>query len=341
MLSVTLHWKERKNSKTGYLIIRGYGKPVWEPLGLKLIGAKTDKLIIESAERIRAKRLIEITEKGYEVPPTLSNRDFIAYYKKVIAERPDYERKASVYKHLVNFTNGQLTFKDINESFWNNFKQYLTEQRKHKQSTIHLILRIFKSVLNRAVNEQIIYRNPLQKVKEKNPKVVREFLTIEELQKLKDTPCGNNEVKRAFFFSCFTGLRVSDVRGLKKKNIEGGKIAITMEKTDDGLVIPYDYKILKYLPNIDRLGDDDYLFSLPAQSSVSNFIRSWVAAAEINKKITYHSSRHTYATLHLTYGTSIEVLKELLGHKDVRETQIYAKIIDKKKAEAVKNLPEL
>jgi site-specific recombinase XerD len=74
---------------------------------------------------------------------------------------------------------------------------------------------------------------------------------------------------------------------------------------------------------------------------MNSIIHGWATAAKIPKRVSFHTSRHTYATLHLTYGTSIEVLKELLGHKDVRETQIYAKIIDRKKVEAVRNLPEL
>jgi integrase len=346
MISITIQWMKRKSGKTGYLIIRTENqKSIWEPLGLKLTGnVKADKKIMDSAELIKASRIIEIRERGYEIPQVLNNRDFLSYYKKVIDERPEYERRSSVHKHLVAFAelhNEKITFKDLNENFWNRFKKYLVEERDHSQYTIHTVLSILKAILNRAVREEVISKNPLQHVTEKRPKSTRTYLTLEELQSLNNIPCASEEVKKAFLFSCYTGLRKSDVENLKKENIIGNNIVLTMKKTKDSITLPFDEKALKYLPALEPLKNDDLLFHLPASSTVNGIIHGWAAAAKIPKRVSFHTSRHTYATLHLTYGTSIEVLKELLGHKDVRETQIYAKIIDRKKVEAVMNLPEL
>lgn len=346
MIAISLHWQKRRRGDKGYLIIRGLSdKPIWEPIGLTLTGRPSiDKEIKLSAEKIKAKRLIEIVEKGYDIPPTLSNRDFLKYYKKVIDERPEYERRASVYKHLCNFTKGnRLTFRDINESFWEKFRKYLAEEKNHSQYTIHTVLSIIKAVLNRAVRDRIIFRNPLQDVKEKRPSSDRTYLTLEELKQLDKTPCPDNEIKRAFFFSCYTGLRRSDMLALKKKDIVNDEIILKkMQKTKEPLRVPIGTTAKKYMGDISGLNDDDFIFSkLPAWSTVSIIIKNWVKLAGINKKITYHSSRHTFATLILTYGGSLETVRDLLGHGDIRETQIYAKIIDKKKEEAIKRLPDL
>lgn len=309
---------------------------------MKLTGIKSiDKDTMNEAERIRAKRLLDLSAGKYDLEPVLTNKNFLQFYKKMIDEFPEYERRASVYKHLTGYCElnhiERLNFSDINEGFWERFKRYLITQAHHSQSTIHLVLAIIKAILNRAVRDKIILTNPLNYVREKTPKSTRTYLTLEELKKMRETKCLNDEVKQAFLFSCYTGLRLSDIEKIRSENLVNDTFRIKMKKTSNDLINPVDNKALKY---IDRTREG-ILFNLPARSTINLVIRSWAAAAGITKKVSYHTSRHTYATLHLTYGTSIEVLRDLLGHKDVRETQIYAKIIDQKKKEAINNLPEL
>lgn len=335
---VSIRKKHRKNYITLYLDIDYEGKRWWENLNLFLTGnKKDDKKVMEAAEHLRAVRMIELAEG---VTTKVSEKEFLPYCKKIIEERPEYERRAYVYKHLTGFVKGNLLFKDINENFWIEFKRYLIEKRNHHQHTIHTVLMILKAILNRAVREKIISENPLRYVKEKRPKPNRTYLTFEELKTLKETPCGNEEVKKAFFFSCYTGLRISDVRRLVKGNISNNIISIQMKKTNEYINIPLNAAI-HFMPDLSELKKDDHLFNLPHASAVSAVMKQWRASAKIEKKIVFHSSRHTFATMILTYGGTLEQAKELLGHSDIRDTQIYAKLIDEKAKEAVERLPEL
>jgi integrase len=342
MISIVLRERPRKKKTVIYFDIHCDGRRWYERLDICLTGNKeADKQIRNEAERLRAERLIQLSS-GFDV--TIRNKNFLEYYIKVKDERPEYERRAGVYKHLVRYCEmnkiKQLSFRDINEGFWNSFKNYLIKEAGHKPYTIYTVLSIVKAVLNRAVKEKLLLNNPLQYVREKRPKSTREFLTFDELQILKNTPCVNDEVKRAFLFACGTGLRLSDIENLKKENVKD-EIKITMKKTKEVLILPYSPDILEYVPGFKNMRLEDKLFHLPARSIMSTVMKAWVQNSKIDKHITFHCARHTYATLHLTYGTHIEVLRDLLGHQDVRETQIYAKILDEKKKEAVKNLPKI
>jgi integrase/recombinase XerD len=346
MITVKLHWKKRSKGSTGYLVIRGEGETVWERIGLQLTGdKKIDKDIIAAAERIRAKRLIEIVEQGYNIPSINANKDFLQFYKTVIDERPEYERRAAVYKNLTEFSNKnneRITFKDLNENFWNRFKNFLVEEKGYAKFTIHTILSIIKAVLNRSVRDKVISKNPLSNVKEKRPDSTRTYLTWEELQTLYETPCVHDVVKRAFVFSCYTGLRLSDIEALRKKYFWEDRIVIpSMEKTKDSVIIDYDKSLLEYIPDFDGFNDEDLVFSLPARSTIHTTIKEWAFAAGIKKNISYHTSRHTFGTGLLTYGGDIATAQKLLGHRDIRDTMIYAKIIDEKRKSAINNLPKL
>lgn len=344
---ISIRKKKRKNKTTLYLDISINGFRRWERLDLFLTGNKSlDKKILEQAEKIRAKRLIEISESKYGLTSaSYSNNNFLSFYKKVIDERPEYERCVSIYKHLAEYSklkNLRLNFLDINESFWISFKRYLIDECKYKQTTVATSLGIIKAILNRAVRENKAARNPLGDVKEKRPKSNRTYLTFNELKLLNEAYCENDIVKRAFLFSCYTGIRKGDVKKLRKIDLlSDSSIKFNVQKNDNDLSVPYDYKALKFIPNFDKLGNDDLLFKLPADSTIHAALREWTARAGINKKVTYHTSRHTFATLYLAYGGNIMALRDILGHGDVKTTQIYAKVVDEIRRDGIKNLPEL
>lgn len=343
---ITLRWKKRKKYLTGYLDINFEGFRKWEKLNLFLTGdLKIDKDTLKAAELIKAKRMIELSTGEYDVNSVSSAKNFLSYYKKQIEINPEYERRSAVYKNLNNYLEKknikQITFRDVNENFWIGFKSYLVNDLEFRSATVYTTLSIIKAVLNKACREKVIKTNPLAYVTEKKPKSTRTFLTFSEMKKLNTTPCADANVKNIFFFACYTGLRKSDIKSLKKKNIIDGSIVITMQKTGDVVSVPLDEKAYKYLPDLKTLNPEDYLFNVPAWTTTGNIIHGWSAAAGITKTVTMHTARHTFATLHLTSGTSIEVVSALLGHRDIRETQIYAKIIDERKNAAIKNLPEL
>lgn len=202
----------------------------------------------------------------------------------------------------------------------------------------------FRTALNEAVREGLIDKNPWNRLetieKIKKPESKREYLTIDEIRSMIATDCPNELVKRAFLFSCFTGLRISDVKNLKWGDVynENGQtyVSVVMVKTTKPLYIPLSGQALKWMPEKGERAFDDYVFSgLVNYGNVNENLKKWAEAAGIRKHISYHTSRHSFATMMLTLGADLYTVSKLLGHSSVKHTQIYARIIDRKKDEAV------
>ena len=201
-----------------------------------------------------------------------------------------------------------------------------------------------RTALNEAVREGLIASNPWNSLeaagKIKVPESRRDFLTIEEIKRMIDTPFFNEQVKQAYLFSCFCGLRISDVRKLRWKDIsmygEEWRVSVVMTKTSDPVYIPLSRQAVKWLPKVSNPIPEGIVFdSLPNNGNLGVNLGSWAKAAGVNKHVTFHTARHSYAVTLLTLGADIYTVSKLLGHRSVRSTQIYAKIVDRKKDEAV------
>ena len=198
--------------------------------------------------------------------------------------------------------------------------------------------------MNEAVRKKLITSNPVMYLSREDKKPIRAersnrtFLTIDEVKKLALTEYKHHDdVKRAFLFSCFTGLRISDVKNLRWENIEerdgGFFVSIIMQKTREPLTIKLNKQAVSWLPK--RKGTD-VVFNLPYyRATLNERVKSWAKKADIGKDVCFHMSRHTFATMALTLGADLYVVSKLLGHTDVSVTQIYADIINKKREEAV------
>ena len=202
----------------------------------------------------------------------------------------------------------------------------------------------FRTALNEAVREGLIDKNPWNRIetieKIKKPESKREYLTIDEIRSMIATDCPNGLVKRAYLFSCFTGLRISDVRNLKWGDIyhENGQafVSVVTKQTTKPLYIPLSGQALKWMPEKGESTSADYVFgNLVNYGNVNENLKKWAEAAGIRKHISYHTSRHSFATMLLTLGADLYTVSKLLGHSSVKHTQIYARIIDRKKDEAV------
>jgi Site-specific recombinase XerD len=202
----------------------------------------------------------------------------------------------------------------------------------------------FTTILNAAVREDIIADNPMLKIapddRVKVPESKREYLSLDELRAMIETPCYREDVKRAYLFSCFCGLRIGDIERLKWKDLtkDGNqwRATIVMQKTTTPLYLPLSEEAMRWLPERGEAGDNDIIFNtLPTQECGSIHLKEWAKSAGVTKKITYHTARHTFATMMLTLGADIYTTSKLLGHSKVTTTQIYAKIIDPKKVETV------
>jgi integrase len=303
-----------------------------------------DKENLQLAIAIRDKRELELLQNkaGFQLDSWRSKVNFVEYFKSIADSRPPLERAwRNTYAHLRDFTRGKIQFKNIDEKFCESFRDYMLE--KVAVNTAAVNFTVFKSGLNRAVKEKIIQANPAQHINIKKVDVDRDFLTIEEIQKLKATPCNDEQLKNAFLFACFTGLRISDIEGLTFDNIENGYLKFKQKKTNgiDRMKLHSDAMKIVDEQRVFSSSNNDKIFNLQSNQAINKNLRFWVRQGGINKKITFHSARHTFATLCLTYDVDLFTVSKLLGHRDLKTTQIYAKLIDKKKDEAIDKLPEL
>ena len=244
-----------------------------------------------------------------------------------------------------------MLFKEIDEKFCEGFKDFLTNEVKKNNgeglssSSVSSYFNKFRASLKQAVKDKIILYNPsidikIPKVKEKE----REYLTIEEVRQLEKTECRYKVLKRAFLFSCLTGLRSSDIKKLKWKEVhfdnEGNRIHYYQKKTENLEYLDISEQALSYLGEKGE-NEDKPFEGLKSSSYFNVSLIQWMLKAGITKHITFHCARHTHATLLLTNGVDIYTVSKLLGHKEIKTTQVYARIIDEKKKEAVNKIPSI
>jgi integrase len=348
----------RKSDEGKILPIREY-----EHLGIYLhnkpstpLQKQENKQNLELAKNIKSKREIDIknNEFGF-LTNTKLNSNFLQYFNKLTEDRlssiGNYGNWDSTLKHLNQYTNKRVLFKDIDESFCEGFKDYLTNKVKKNNgenlssSSVSSYFNKFRASLKQAVKDKIILYNPsvdvkIPKVKEKE----REYLSIDELKQLEKVECRYEVLKRAFLFSCLTGLRWSDIHKLKWKEVHFtnkiGRVHYYQQKTKNLEYLDISEEALSYLG--EKSNDENKPFEGLKYSSYFNVaLTQWMLKAGITKHITFHCARHTHATLLLTNGVDIYTVSKLLGHKEIKTTQIYARIIDEKKKEAVNKIPSI
>ena len=167
----------------------------------------------------------------------------------------------------------------------------------------------------------------------------RQFLTKEELLQLSQTPCKSDVLRRAGLFSCLTGLRLSDCIRLQWENIvklaDGGwGMDIITKKTSTAAILPISEEALQ-LCGERATGQ---VFKNLTNSTVALYLKPWIKASGIEKHITFHCFRHTFATLQLAEGTDIYTVSKLLTHSNLATTQVYADVVDELKRDAAERI---
>lgn len=261
--------------------------------------------------------------------------------------------------HLQRYDKTGIALKKVNREYIVGFVEYLkTAMQEHpkKKRTIHPntqshYYKRLSYVLNYAVTEELIAKNPMNKVlKEDRPKQrksEREYLTIDEIITLAKTDFYNETLKRAFLFSCFCGLRHCDVKVLTWENLrvdKSGKVElrIIQQKTKEKITLPLSNEALKQLPPRKGAPNKAKVFDNLISLGRSNEILSrWAQKAGIEKHLTFHVARHTHATMMITLGADIYTVSKLLGHTSIQTTQIYAKIVDESKEKAIDLIPNM
>lgn len=282
--------------------------------------------------------------------------DFIAYFKEINAKTHAKSSKSIIINWnrvaalLSSYTEGKpWPFAEMNPKNIEGFRQFLitAPQGGNKKgsvstNTASTYFSIFKAALKKAFVDGYLMTDISAATKSIAGKERRrEHLTLEELNILANTPCDQPILKRAALFSALTGLRHCDIQKLTwreiKKEDNGYHLDFTQQKT----------KGVEYMPISDQAvqlcgtpGNPKQLVfpDLPDPSWISKPLKRWVESAGITRKITFHCFRHTYATLQLAGGTDIYTVSKMLGHTNVRTTQIYAKVVDEKKEKATNTI---
>ena len=350
------------------------GKRKYEFLKLYLIPERTreDKAKNEAtlalAKAIQSRRIVEVQNDAHGFQNTNKSRvnllDYLENIGKQSAEQGsrNYARTVlNTVRALKLFRGDYIAFRDVDKEFLSEFTDYLRQMPKASKygvlktggrlsnNSVVSYYGTLRTAINRAYKEGIITVNPTKefdfasKVRQEPSR--REYLTLDELKTLINTECRHEIVKRAFLFSCLCGLRVSDIRKLRWCDLQrsGGRvrIEITMQKTKEPLYLPISDEALKWLPERGEANGSDFIFPLTHEGTVNDTLQHWAKVAGITKHISFHVSRHTHATMMLTLGADLYTVSKLLGHKNIATTQIYAKIVDKKKEEAIGLIPNL
>jgi tyrosine type site-specific recombinase len=366
--------KLANGNKSLYLDIYRDGKRVYEFLKMYLIPekSKTDKernrQTMQLANSIKSKRIVEMQNGEYGFKSEYATDTLFFDYYRVMCEkrhgnpesRGNWGNWYSCLHHLMKYEkNERITFAEITTEWVQGFHDYLEKDAvawghdyrkriKDKPLSRNSKLSYFnklRACLNQAFEDGVIPKNPARNVENfKEEEGTRMYLTIDEVRKLAQTDCEYPCIKRAFLFSCLTGLRRSDIDRLTWGEVfnqgDFTRIIFKQKKT----------KGQEYLDITEQAADlmgergepDVKVFPDIHSPTVTNTaIREWVLRAGIQKKITFHCGRHTFATMMLDLGTDIYTVSKLLGHRQLSTTQIYAKVMDKNKQRAVANIPNV
>ena len=330
---------------------------------------------LAKANEIKSKRLLGIDEdetetdggKSIQLPKRIF-ADWLNDYIEGIRRNPSYSQ--STYRNhrsTVNIIKEYLQYRrrprylmskidkkfvigllDFMKNTYRNTKSP-DSPKEMSQHTLYLHQTTLVRMLNAAVKEGVMNSNPFYSLG-KHERIARQqaerdYLTKEELLALAEAPTTNETTRRAFMFCCFTGLRYSDVCTLAWRDIKqvdsGLVISIrAMRKTGKQITIPLNQSALKWLPDRNGCKPGQKVFDMTCLSACDRCLKKSATAAGIDKNVSYHTSRHTFATLSLAAGGDLYTVGKLLGHSDIHTTQIYADVVMETKIEAVNRISE-
>lgn len=357
---VRIRFKKLENGNQSiYLDIYQDKKRHYEFLKLYLIPESNAKArqqnenTIKAANAIKAQRILDVTNKKAPVALSDKAKMLLVDWMNEYSEKAMLKGMRSAKKHVSATLNqiqdydGKVRLCDVNREYMMGFIDFLkrkTVQRTKApfaKGTIKHYVSCICTSLTMAVEEGILSVNPamnIDKSQIQGEKTHREYLTIEEVQRLIDAPCKRKDIKSAFIFSCFCGLRISDIRSLRWKDIIGEgdncHIELRQTKTQRMLYLPLNKNAQRWLPKRGDASPEELVFQ--SKLVITRAIMDkWLKAAKITKNVSFHVARHTFATMELTMGADLYTTSQLLGHTDVTTTQVYAKVIDTKKDKAV------
>lgn len=365
MANITVRKKKLANDK--YSLYLDYYPPIISPktgqetrrefLKLKIhanpksdVERKHNKETLEFADLIRSKRLVQLRDKEFGFKENVNiSVNFVAFYETVVEEKMNTTKHAnylawkSSLGYFKAFFGNSLRSHQLSHNHVTDYRIFLLntnnlsikEKRKLAVNTASTYYKHFIAVLKKAYQRKFILTNLAEKAEYiKEEQTPREYLTEEELDLLWKTDIKIEKVKHLAFFSALTGFRFSDILKLEWESIgydkhQGYYIKSKEKKTKNVYNHPISntaYQLLKIQDT-----NEGQIFRNIRYDQISRPMKKWIELSGINKKISFHNFRHSYATLQLANGTDIYTVSKLLGHKNVSTTQIYTKVLDKNK----------
>ena len=310
---------------------------------------------LELAEKTRADKESVMDYKRFgKVSPILDKSCFIKFSENYYNSKP-HNQKAfykGVLEHFKRYIEADsIQANEITPDVVKGFKEYLKDckglSKQHlnkdkslSKTTPYSYFARFKTLLNVATDKGLFVESPASKVKnETKPQTNKPYLTADELQTLYNTPCSKPEVKRAFLFACNMGARHVDLKRLIWANIVGDNVEFVQQKTDEPLIVHLNSNAKKLIG--ERGNPSKNVFNIPDVSPCNVALKQWAKDAKINKNLSFHISRHTFATNLLINEQGIATVAALLGHKSLAHVQIYAKVVEQMKSKAVNSLKNI
>lgn len=367
-MSVKLREKTMKNGQVSFYLDIYHNKTRWyEFLDIHIPKTKLtekDKDQKRLANEIRAKREHELLCDIHEINNRNSKIVCFIHYFEIYSSNNNVNK--SVLGHLRSYNSGILPFGKLTSLWLKQFEKFLLNKGLSVNTTFGYMINI-NGLLKRAVKDGLLKRNPFNDIPKsqrlRRQDIFRRSLTIEQLQHLVSTPCRiEKQIKQAYLFSAFTGLRWSDVNMLRWDEIikrdNNGKIQyyihFEQEKTEDIEYLPLSSSaaniIIEREQEMKHETASPYVFYKLADPGKKYYthkkmkrgLTKWSKAAGI-ERIKFHSGRHSFATnmLENCEEGDLYTVSKLLGHKSIQSTQVYAKVRDKKKLAAVISMPDI
>ncbi len=267
------------------------------------------------------------------------------------------ERYTTSLKHTIEFMQWKYNISDIDitkidHAFITDYEFWLRSVRNCANNTAVKYLKNFNKIIKLCLANDWLDKNPFANYKSKVKEVERVYLTEEEIQSILNKDFKTERlslVRDIFLFSCFTGLAYIDVKNLTKSHIsygiDGEKWIFThRQKTESASkipILPVTQMIIDKYENHPQCNNEDKLLPILSNQKMNAYLKEIAAICEIEKELTFHIARHTFATtVTLTNGVPIESVSKMLGHKNLRTTQHYAKVLDRKVSEDMKLLKD-
>lgn len=318
---------------------------------------KENKEIYTYSEQILSIRKAEYFQGRFDIKNTTKSKKlFLDFFTEKTEEKIDspknYGNWTATLIHLKKCISANLTFDEVDENFVKRVRLYFDKEAKTKSDTPlslnskYSYFNKFKACLRSAFDEGYLSINYASKIKSfEQAESQREYLTHQELQSLANTPCKYEILKRAFIASALSGLRWSDINTLVWSEVRDedngvSRINFRQQKTE-GVEYLYISKQIRELFGERQAPSERVFKGLKYSAVYNNEIVRWCNRAGISKHITFHSARHTNAVLLLENGADIYTVSKRLGHREIRTTAIYAKIVDQKMKEAANLIPTI